>query len=388
MISEAQEIHDAIDVLKRVIELVREGLARPEEKADAIERAERSGTALPTEVLRRKAEKLAKRTVWNAITPDGFVASNEVRDLEPWLALLAEGLEVLLGDGSANSKQSVRFNEGSPAGNMVALVKLLGGHVVEGVFDPYLDSSGLSHLISLKQLGVVYTPRLRCLSTNKAGPVDTTFAQNVLKELSVGGEIRVSNSKKGHRRFLLLGGEDVLIIGNSFNDFDKDEVAHIEQSKHDRALFDEIWKDAMPLDMRSTSRAGGIKKRPIIDFTRGGFAHTSGGSGRRIVASLCNLGDAPAMSTQLRVHSDGAPDEILSTEFPIPTIRSNEETPSSITIEYTGSALGTLLLSNPRIVFKATDVYGSSYESARDVVQVARASGGYEVRSGGAFKAL
>jgi hypothetical protein len=373
----------ALVELYRVRALIEQGLAKPDEKGAAIRLAQSIAGRSSDDVVQRKAEKLIRSTQWSKSTHDGFVAPDEANHLDPWIGLLEETLE----EPNSPPPTSLRFSKGEPATNVLNLVEILKGSTVNAVFDPFLDSRGMKRLLSLHKAGTAFANQLRCLTSGKAEQVDDLLVQDAFKQMRIKGEVRVTGSKEDHRRFLLLDGDKVLILGNSLNDFDKDEAAHLESSKHDHEFFARVWDTAQPMKV-APPKAGIPKTRPVIDFASGGFIHTGGSSGRRVVASLCNQGDAPAMSVEMRFEADDSAGQGIGTEFPIPTLRPGESTPGNIVIDYAGCPLGTTLLSNPRIVFKATDMYGNIFESMRSLVQESRNDGGYNLRAGSAFWTL
>lgn len=381
--SEKLAIEISLVELYRVRALVEQGLAKPEEKSGALQSAYGLSDKFSEELLRRKAQKLIRTTIWTKSTHDGFVAQDEASQLDPWIAVLEEALETRHLQPTA-----LRFVKGEPASNVLSLVELLKGNAIIGVFDPFLDTRGIRRLLSLQRMGTDLDPGLRCLTSGKAEPIDELTVQDVFKELKIQGQIRQTGSKEDHRRFLLLKNNKVLILGNSLNDFNKDEAAHIETSEHDHEFFERIWNSAQSAKKPVPPKGNHTRTRPIIDFAGGGFIHTGGPSGRRAIAALCNQGDAPAMSVEMRFEADDTQGQQIGTEFPIPTLRPGESTPGNVVIDYAGCPLGTTPLSNPRIIFKATDMYGNAFESMRSLVQEGRADGGYNLKAGGVFRAL
>ncbi len=82
--------------LKRILtikDLISQGLAKPEEKQEAFNLAKETGALFSDEILKRKADKQSKITVWSAQTRDGYVSASEHSQLDGWIALIQEYLE-------------------------------------------------------------------------------------------------------------------------------------------------------------------------------------------------------------------------------------------------------------------------------------------------------
>jgi hypothetical protein len=87
-------IYDKIDValkeIGRLQNLIRQGLAKPSEKASAFCIAKETAKLFTNDIFKRKAEKLGKTTVWSKEIRDGFVAADEADQLNGWIGLLEE----------------------------------------------------------------------------------------------------------------------------------------------------------------------------------------------------------------------------------------------------------------------------------------------------------
>lgn len=88
-------IYDKIDAaLKRIRQvqvLIRQGLARPEEKVEAFQLAQGTAANFTNDLFKRKVEKLERtNAVWTKQTRDGFVAPDEADQLNDWIALFEE----------------------------------------------------------------------------------------------------------------------------------------------------------------------------------------------------------------------------------------------------------------------------------------------------------
>ncbi len=87
-------IYDKIDAalkeIRRIQDLIRQGLGKPTEKAEAFRLAKEVTSLFTNDILKRKAEKLSRVTVWSKESRDGFVAADEADQLNDWIALLEE----------------------------------------------------------------------------------------------------------------------------------------------------------------------------------------------------------------------------------------------------------------------------------------------------------
>lgn len=84
------KIDAALKEIRRIQNLIREGLAKPNEKAEAFRLAKEACSLFTDDILKRKTEKLGKVTVWNQQTRDGFVSAGEAGQLDSWIALIEE----------------------------------------------------------------------------------------------------------------------------------------------------------------------------------------------------------------------------------------------------------------------------------------------------------
>lgn len=87
-------IYERIDIalkeIRRIQDLIRQGLAKPPEKAEAFRFAKEAAGLFRDDIFKRKAEKLGKVTTWSKESRDGFVAADEADQLNDWVALLEE----------------------------------------------------------------------------------------------------------------------------------------------------------------------------------------------------------------------------------------------------------------------------------------------------------
>ena len=85
--SDDKPLFEVLDNLKKIQKIIAEGLARPEEKRQAIEDAKHKSQLFQDELYKRRAEKIGKQTIWSKETRDGFVAQDESSQLQPWIDL-------------------------------------------------------------------------------------------------------------------------------------------------------------------------------------------------------------------------------------------------------------------------------------------------------------
>lgn len=84
------KIANSLKEIRKIKDLIEQGLARPEEKQKAFDIAKQATSFFTNDIFQRKAEKLSRVTVWNMQSKDGFVPANEAKQLDPWIALLEE----------------------------------------------------------------------------------------------------------------------------------------------------------------------------------------------------------------------------------------------------------------------------------------------------------
>lgn len=85
-----EKIDAALKEICKLQDLIRQGLAKPDEKQKAFEIAKTVAALFTDDIFKRKAEKLSKVTVWSKQSRDGFVAADEASQLDGWVALLEE----------------------------------------------------------------------------------------------------------------------------------------------------------------------------------------------------------------------------------------------------------------------------------------------------------
>lgn len=141
---------------------------------------------------------------------------------------------------------AVRLSKGRPATNIGLVAMLLQGATVEAVLDAFLDDRGLETLLTLRNLGVLFSPKVRLLTSSRVEKrLTRSFAVAVLTELGCGGgEVRVFGADGHEGRIVLLEGGDVVSLGASLNGLDVNERPHRDRDKGDRAAFDARWAEA------------------------------------------------------------------------------------------------------------------------------------------------
>ncbi|ESA34318.1 pentapeptide repeat protein [Leptolyngbya sp. Heron Island J] len=137
---------------------------------------------------------------------------------------------------------SIRLELGKNNENLRKISELIGNSVIEAIFDPYLNDKALKNLEYLSSHGVRFSEKVRFLtSSDKASRQSfSVFFQKAAE----GGEIKKMKFGKEHRRFLLLENDMVLILGCSWNQISKNEVASIEFTEVDKDFFNSKWQKA------------------------------------------------------------------------------------------------------------------------------------------------
>ncbi len=173
----------------------------------------------------------------------GVCLSNKgATSFQSFKELIAAAMQSL-GQVVDSGPKSMRLRQQSPLSNRIGLVKLTHGATVQCIFDPYFDDKAIASLSILVNLGLQLIPEVRILITKK---VQNRISQQVINdfETEYGSKlnIRVCDSDKEHRRFLLLSSAESLVVGCSLNSLDKNEAARIENSQEDRDFFEYQWK--------------------------------------------------------------------------------------------------------------------------------------------------
>ncbi len=158
----------------------------------------------------------------------------------------------LIGALWQRTPSTARVSEKTPATNLSTISKLIGSASIEAVFDPYLTNNSLVTLINILSFGNGSVSNgVRVLSTSKTtgGRIPRLTRAGFdawTSEFGFTGQIRIMPSKE-HRRFLLLNGNQSLILGLSLNAIDKNEAVRVEPDHNDRAFFDQVWSTAIEL---------------------------------------------------------------------------------------------------------------------------------------------
>ncbi|MEK7464417.1 MAG: hypothetical protein AAB617_01425 [Patescibacteria group bacterium] len=90
MVTNYEKIDVAIKEIKKIQDLIGQGLARHQDKSEAFRIAKEATSLFTNNLLKRKAEKLSKVTTWTKQARDGFVSADEAIQLDGWVALLEE----------------------------------------------------------------------------------------------------------------------------------------------------------------------------------------------------------------------------------------------------------------------------------------------------------
>lgn len=87
-------IYDKIDValkeIRKMQNLIKQGLAKPNEKVEAFRIAKEAAGLFADDIFKRRAEKLNRITVWSKEPRNGFVSADEANQLDSWITLLEE----------------------------------------------------------------------------------------------------------------------------------------------------------------------------------------------------------------------------------------------------------------------------------------------------------
>ncbi len=137
---------------------------------------------------------------------------------------------------------SIRLESGKSNENLRRISELIGDSIIEAIFDPYLDDTALDNLGYLNSYGVKFSKNVRFLTSSPKASKESfnAFFQGIAED----GEIKKMKSRKEHRRFLILDKDMVLILGCSWNQISKNEVASIEFTEADQDFFNLKWRKA------------------------------------------------------------------------------------------------------------------------------------------------
>jgi len=136
---------------------------------------------------------------------------------------------------------NIRLNQVDKATNKTKIIALSNGKTLESIFDPYFETKSIMTILSLWKLGLVLNKTVRVLKTTKT-KIDQQFLGDFESETGIELKIKCCQSKKEHRRFMIFQNCEILILGMSLNDINKNEAAHLEISKEDCDFFEDQWK--------------------------------------------------------------------------------------------------------------------------------------------------
>jgi len=144
-----------------------------------------------------------------------------------------------------NEVKSVRIKSTEPLANKSKILSLIKERKVTSIFDPYFDSKSLTTLHALAKLGMKFNSKVKCLTTKSLDRIDLTLLNDFKSEFSIDMDIQKCGTKE-HRRFLILDYKDIIIIGCSLNDINKNETIYEELNKmlktEDLAYFEDEWR--------------------------------------------------------------------------------------------------------------------------------------------------
>lgn len=79
--------------IQKIKDLISQGLAKPEEKNNALVLARETSALFSNEMLKRKADKLSKVTIFTNETSNGYVSAGEHTQLDEWISLIQEYID-------------------------------------------------------------------------------------------------------------------------------------------------------------------------------------------------------------------------------------------------------------------------------------------------------
>lgn len=171
------------------------------------------------------------------------------------LRVFEKTIESLIKSYSGHSisinSTTVRTKISEPASNKSKISKQLIGKKITGIFDPYLDNKGLENLydiISLADINI--SDDLKVISsdivTSGCPRLTKSFFEDWKKQINkTNSLVRLTKAHKEHRRFILLEGNQALILGCSLNDLNKNEISTIvSDADEDFLFFKETWKNS------------------------------------------------------------------------------------------------------------------------------------------------
>lgn len=154
-----KSLFSTLSKLKEIQKLIKEGLARNDEKQNAIKEAREKSKLFKDDIYNRKAEKLSKQTVWSKQTRDGFVAADEYSQLTPWIELYEDYLgeekrlisERVIEDSTPyEGRKFLRFVLEKAAGEIIIVDNFLS-HEILSIIEPYV-LKGVSFKLLTRQL--------------------------------------------------------------------------------------------------------------------------------------------------------------------------------------------------------------------------------------------
>jgi hypothetical protein len=146
--------------------------------------------------------------------------------------------------------KAARLESKEPLSNVQRIVKMIGTSKIEGVFDPYLDDTGLALLLSALRMSESAAPTLR-LITGRSGvkSLGPQFVAMFFEELGcANGRIRLTSNPDAHDRLLLLSSDKSIHVGPSWNNMSKSGQISLHSDAHEnRAFFETEWAAGSPI---------------------------------------------------------------------------------------------------------------------------------------------
>lgn len=87
-----EKIDKSLKEIRRIQDLIKQGVGKKEEKDEAIQLAKDTTSLFTNEILKRKAEKLKSKTVWTNLPKPGnpFLPESDANQLNEWIEILEE----------------------------------------------------------------------------------------------------------------------------------------------------------------------------------------------------------------------------------------------------------------------------------------------------------
>jgi len=230
-------LFSTLEELLNIQKLIKDGLARSEEKKQAIQKAKEKSKLFKDDIYKRKAEKLSKQTVWSKQTYDGFVASDEYGQLTPWIELYEDYLgeekrliseRVIVDDAPFEGRKFLRFVL-EKAKNKVIVIDNFLSHEIFSIIEPYV-LRGVSFQLLIRQL-------------NNSNFKSFSADYKVFKK-QYDKKITVRENKKCHDRFIVVDDHIIYHFGASLAELGNTLcVANLIEDKKEKDKLLSKFKD-------------------------------------------------------------------------------------------------------------------------------------------------